>query len=185
MLQTAKKKDGTLLSLKSKTGSNNFQTPPWPVELLIDYCLTDLVSLENFTDDPIIFDPCCGKGQLVSTLCTKGYSSYGMDLETGYNFLTDPLPADVDMIITNPPYSLKDQFIARCYEHGKPFALLMPLTALEGKKRQPLYKENGLQLALLPRRVNFVPPSGKGSGAYFPVGWFCHDFKFRKDIVYL
>ena len=39
------------------------------------------------------------------------------------------------MIITNPPYSLKDEFIKKCYEWKKPFCLLLPITALEGKVR--------------------------------------------------
>jgi len=34
-----------------------------------------------------------------------------------------------DCIVTNPPYSLKEKFLRKCYELGKPFALLLPLTA--------------------------------------------------------
>ena len=41
-----------------------------------------------------------------------------------------------DMIITNPPYSLKDEFIKKCYEWNKPFCLLLPITAFERKARK-------------------------------------------------
>src|SRR3989304_3666985 len=44
-------------------------------------------------------------------------------------------------IITNPPYSMKEEFLERCYRWKVPFALLMPLTALEGKRRGELYRK--------------------------------------------
>ena len=40
-------------------------------------------------------------------------------------------PVQFDCIITNPPFSLKQEFLQRCYELGKPFALLLPLTTFE------------------------------------------------------
>lgn len=61
-----------------------------------------------------------------------------------------------DAIITNPPYSLKDRFLERCYSFGKFFALLMPLTALEGKKRNTLYRKYGINLLVFDRRVEFL-----------------------------
>lgn len=179
-------KDGTLLSMKTRVGSDNFQTPAWPVEALVNFINSDLVSQSTLPKDADILDPCCGKGNILITLISLGYLNVGgLDKETGFDFLTDPLPADTDVIITNPPYSIKDDFIAKCYEYKKPFALLMPLTALEGKKRLALYKEHGMQLCLLPRRVNFETPSGIGKGAWFPVGWFTHGFKLPRDINYL
>ena len=33
-------------------------------------------------------------------------------------------PDDFDLIISNPPFSVKDQVLERCYTLGKPFALL-------------------------------------------------------------
>jgi len=60
---------------------------------------------------------------------------------SGNDFLVDEPAFAYDCIITNPPYSIKDRFLTRCYELKKPFALLMPLTALEGKYRQQLYPQ--------------------------------------------
>lgn len=51
------------------------------------------------------------------------------------DFLNDNVDFEFDMIITNPPYSLKDQFLEKCYKYGKPFCLLLPITSLEGVKR--------------------------------------------------
>lgn len=37
------------------------------------------------------------------------------------------LMADIDCIISNPPFSLKSQIFRKCAESGKPFALFLPL----------------------------------------------------------
>ena len=159
-------------------GSDNFQTPPWPIISLTDVIGEQLV-------EKTIYDPCMGEGQILKCLTDQHFLAIGTDVEQGVNFLKDELP-DFDVILTNPPYSKKDQFIERCYETGKPFALLMPLTALEGQKRIPMYREKGMQLGILPARVNFKPPTeGKKSSAWFATAWFTHGFNLPSDITYL
>jgi hypothetical protein len=76
-----------------------------------------------------------------------------------------------EAIVTNPPYSIKNEFIARAYELGKPFAFLVPYAALETPFRQGLYKKHGVQCLFLDHRINFETPSGQGSGSWFPVMW--------------
>lgn len=73
-----------------------------------------------------------------------------------FDFLKDDPLFKFDTIITNPPYSLKNQFLKRCYELDKPFALLLPITSLEGKTRGKLYREKGIELVVLDKRINFM-----------------------------
>ena len=63
--------------------------------------------------------------------------------------------------------------------------LLLPITALEGIKRQKLYKQYGLELILFNRRINYETPSGKGSGAYFSSAWFTYGFNLPKQLNFL
>jgi hypothetical protein len=86
----------------------------------------------------------------------------------GRDFLKDDLPA-FDAIITNPPYSIKDKFIEKCYQLDKPFALLLPVTAIQGKFRGNLFSKYGIELLILNSRVDFT---GKGA-PHFGVAWFC------------
>lgn len=53
------------------------------------------------------------------------------------DFLKDKATFDFDAIITNPPYSLKNEFLKKCYEYNKPFMLLLPITALERQRTKP------------------------------------------------
>jgi hypothetical protein len=67
---------------------------------------------------------------------------------------------------------------------GKPFALLLPLSALEGQKRQELYKQYGLQLIVTNRRIDFKTPFDRGSSSWFATAWFTWGLNLPSDIVF-
>ena len=129
----------------------------------------------------LIFECAWGKGNLFRFLKEEGFKVIGSDKE--FDFLKNN--RECDCIVTNPPYSKKDAFIERCYQLNKPFALLMPLTALEGKKRGALYKRYGIQMIIPNKRINFETPSGKGSGAWFQTAWFCYKLNLPKDLMFV
>jgi hypothetical protein len=114
----------------------------------------------------------------------KGYVFLETDILTGNDFLTTK-PIDWDCIITNPPFSLKQQFLERCYLLGKPFALLLPLTTFETPKRQELFKKYGLEVIFFDKRINFETPSGKGSGSWFATAWFTHGLNIGKEMTFV
>jgi len=69
---------------------------------------------------------------------------------------------EYDYLITNPPFSIKDQVIERCYESGKPSVLILPLDSLGGVKRHKLYKHYGHPLVYIPtRRINYISENGE------------------------
>jgi len=84
------------------------------------------------------------------------------------DFLKDDAPFKYDCIITNPPFSQKDAFIKRCIDLGKPWAMLLPITALEGVQRGKLFKACDVELLVLDRRVEFMNGSVR-----FNTSWFC------------
>ena len=112
--------------------------------------------------------------------CTSGISSNIVDYlnnngftckaSKGSDFLVDTYN-DYDCIITNPPYSKKDKFIQKCYELKKPFALLLPVSSLQGMYRGSAFSRNGIELLVLNRRIDFT---GK-KAPHFGVAWFCKD----------
>lgn len=140
---------------------DDFQTPASALDCLLPF-------LPAFSR---IWEPACGRGNLVRALCGYDFEVVGTDILTGTDFLTCHVP-DCDLLLTNPPYSIKNEWIARCYAIGKPFALLMPLTALETQTRQKLYSRHGLEMVFPSGRVNFETPSGRGSGSWFYAAWF-------------
>lgn len=140
--------------------ANDFQTPPLALKPLLPYLKQDWT----------IWECANGEGNLTLELLRLGRKVIATDIQSGHDFLNWH-PIDFDCIVTNPPYSLKDQFLKRCYLLGKPFALLLPLTTLEGKRQQWL-EEYGIEIILLNKRLNFETPSGEGSGSWFATAWF-------------
>ena len=159
------------LRVQTSKKEDDYQTPNEALDYLIPF----------INKDWIIWECACGKGNILNYLKEKGFDIIGTDKET--NFLTNEIHCDV--IITNPPYSLKDEFIDRCYRLNKPFALLMPLTSLEGQKRGALYRQFGLQLIIPDKRINFEHAKGINSGAWFQTAWFCWGFKLQNDLMFI
>lgn len=170
---------GRKAKLPARKGSpDHFQSPPAVLDPLVPYLPRGVR----------IWEPACGQGNLVRGLEERGFRVRGTDLirERRHDFFSyEPsfeFPWDVQ--VTNPPYSIKDEWIARSYFLAKPWALLMPIVALGEQKRHVMFAEYGVQLILFPGRVNFQTPSGKGSGAWFDVCWFTWGLGLEKDLIW-
>ncbi len=92
-------------------------------------------------------------------------------------------PDNYDMIITNPPYSIKTEFLERAYELWKPFMFLLPTTALEGKERNKFYNKYWIQLIVPNYRINFLKHKKKSS--WFHTSWFCWSCWLDKDLNFI
>lgn len=141
---------------------DEFYTPEYAVRPLLKYLPKDKIIWEC-TD--------FGKSNITKILKENGYKVVSTNKKE-IDFLNDNVDFDFDIIITNPPYSLKDDFLKRCYEYGKPFCLLLPITSLEGIKRGKLFRENGIELMVLDKRCNFINSNDKNN--WFNTSWFCY-----------
>lgn len=164
------------LSLMGQNHSDMLETPEYAMIPLLEY----------IDKSKVIWEPACGSGHLVNAFVKHGYVTWGTDIEPGFrfhvaDFLSEEIEWDWDVIVTNPPYSLKNEFLKRCYDFGKPFALLLTVTSLESHYRQELFKKNGLGLLLLDKRVNFI---GSKNSVWFSTAWFCHGLGFDGEIKY-
>ena len=153
---------------------NDFQTPSYALKPLLPYMPSDWV----------IWECASGKGNLVKGLEEHGYRVISTDILTGCDFLEYEPSERYNMILTNPPYSLKFKFLKRCYQLNKPFALLLPLTTFEGQQRQLLFQKFGVQVIFFDRRINFETPDGKSSGAWFMTAWFTWLLNLRRDFIF-
>lgn len=121
-----------------------------------------------------------GNSNISKVLTKEGYRVIKSDITSGFDFLKDTMNENFNCIITNPPYSLKDQFIESCYSYGKPFALLLPLTALEGMRRSKMFQKYGISVIVLDKRIDFT---GK-KACWFNVSWFCWKFFDDNKIIF-
>jgi hypothetical protein len=83
------------------------------------------------------------------------------------------LPAfSYDIIVTNPPFSLKEKWVAHTMTFGKSWALLLPIAALGVRRSNLNVFLSECQVILPPRRIDFT---GKLSPWQY-VAWFTHGF---------
>lgn len=84
---------------------------------------------------------CCGGGHIVDVLKEQGYDVVSTDIITGVDFLTAEKPENVSWIITNPPFSLAEEFIRTAFDHKVSFAYLLKSQFWNAKKRYKLFND--------------------------------------------
>lgn len=122
------------------------------------------------------------ESRIVKVLKENNYNVITSHIEDGYDFMNYE-PNEYDMIITNPPYSHKNNFLKRAFELHKPFAFLLPLTTLEGIERGKMFNNNRIQLLIPNKRFNFKPE--KNSGAWFQTSWFTYMLNLERDLNFI
>jgi hypothetical protein len=108
-------------------------------------------------------------GNITKTFRDNGYKVITTSIHNGTDFLNCEVPEGIDCIVTNPPYSLVNEFLKRCYDIGLPFALLLPVRTLDTKVRFEMFNQYGLELMLFDRRVSYI---GSAGSPPFSSGWF-------------
>lgn len=179
MTRTMKPKVNRKGSEKKVSAFDNCQTPPKAAHTLSKF----------IPSGKVIWESACGTEKMLF----RGITQYlqpkaiiGTDLLNGVNFLTDA-PPNFDIQITNPPYSIKYQWLKRSYELRKPFALLLPVETLGAKKAQTLFDMYGVEIILISPRINFYMPNlgFSGKGAQFPTMWVTHGLNIGQQISYV
>lgn len=135
----------------------------------------------------VILECTYGKGAIGNVLERWGYEVLKYDLfpktedTIKADFLTAELP-ECDMLIFNPPFSLKSQFLKRACETGKPFLFICPITILETRTRVALFKEHELSVINLSNRTNYEGKEGRK--VWFHSLWVLKHPELKNRILY-
>lgn len=87
-----------------------------------------------------VWEPACGDGRMVKVLGRYFDRVVGTDIQSGMDFLTAE-PVGTEWIITNPPFSLAEQFIRKAASCNVPFAFLLKSQYWHSAKRLKLFNE--------------------------------------------
>ena len=147
-----------------------YYTPDYVIRWILPY----------LTKDKKIWECAAGEFNIVNFFKREGFECIGTELKYGFDFLEDTPNFEFDIIITNPPYSLKTKFIERCLTYKKPFALLLPITILDGKKNHNLLKSNNITAILPLGRIDFIKSGRKLGRPAAYIGWFLFNFNDDK-----
>jgi hypothetical protein len=148
---------------------DNCYTPPYALAPLLPY----------IPKGARIWEPCAGDDYLADALRFSGHEVISTDLARGadQDLFSMSTPPGVDMVITNPPYSIKPRVIAELLPRGLPWALLVPFETTASKAVRDLFPSlTSIEQMYLDGRVSFqMPTQGwAGDGAQFEVMWLSY-----------
>lgn len=109
-------------------------------------------------------------------LSEKGYDVERSSLKEGKDFFRFE-PEKWDILVSNPPFSKKDEVLQRAFSFEKPFALLLPVNSIQGKKRFRIF-DNQVQLLSFDGRIDYHTRKNMQAttkGNHFGSAYFCRD----------
>jgi hypothetical protein len=93
-----------------------------------------------------------------------------------------------DIVVSNPPFTLKKEILTRLKQLDKPFILIMPSSTINTQYVRKLFK-NDLQILIPAKRIQFTKVvDGKEvitPGCNFDCFYFCYKMNLPRDIVML
>ena len=90
-----------------------------------------------------------------------------------------------DIIVSNPPFTMRKEIMKRLQELDKPFILIMSCSTLATQYLQKTFK-NKLQIIVPKKRIQFVDKNLKQTKrANFDCFYFCYKINLRSDLIML
>ncbi len=122
--------------------------------------------------------------EYVKCIREAGHKVIFSHIDNGENFFFYEPTEWYDCIISNPPFSIKDDILKRLDELNKPYAILLPLPTLQGQKRFEYLKD--CQALIIDKRINFWQDkehTKMAKGVAFATIYICKDF-LPKDLIF-
>lgn len=121
----------------SSTNRNNnridqdkYYTPTW--------CIDPMLKLIDWENVSTFLEPCAGDSRITNRVnfhAKRNLDVMEYEIDYGMDFLRSPHKSYYDVCVTNPPYSLTQQFIERCYSLCNFTAMLLRVNFLGSQSR--------------------------------------------------
>ena len=156
------------LNTNSFNIKDEYYTPRILAETIIPYVESDKIIWCPFDTK---------KSEVVKALKENGNKVIATHIADGYDFF-EYEPKEYDLIISNPPFTLKLEVFERLYKLGKPFAMIMGLPILNYHATGDFFLEKDLQLLIVNKKVSF-----DGNTSSFNNSWFCNGL-LPRDLMF-
>ena len=143
---------------------------PTPIESTVP-----LLNKINFNNVTTFLEPCCGDGRILD-LIPENKVKFWAEIQNGRNYF-DYEFEDIDLIITNPPFSLAIDFLKKSLSEAKTVCYLQRLNWLGSKVRKEFWNNNPPdKIFVLSTRPQFKRELGLGGGSdSTEYAWFIWD----------
>lgn len=166
---------------KDRVENDFYPTPPWLTKAVLPILEERLKKLNRW-QQPLIYEPACGDLAIVNEICSAwphslvDYSDIVKE-QGGVDFLTASPEPIYDVVITNPPYSLAQEFCERAKlwlrTPDSLIVMLLRINFLGAKKRAKWLRANLPAVAVSPKRPSFgTNKDGKKGTDATEYAWF-------------
>ena len=132
--------------------SDEFFTLEYAIKPLLKYIPSDKIIWCPFDKE---------ESNYVKVFKQNGFNVISGHIEDGKDFF-EYEPEHYDYIISNPPYSLRQNILDRLFMLGKPFAMLINISGLfDSKKRFSLFRNNQFEMMVFNKRIDYIKPLQK------------------------
>ena len=166
------------LTAKTDKASDEVYTPAYAVQPIIKY-------LKLFNPNAVVWCPFDKEySNYVKELTKAGFKVIYSHIDDEHNFFFYEPEEHYDVIISNPPFSQKDNVLKRLYELDKPYAMLLPVPTLQGQARFPYMQD--IQYLGFDKRINYykdLAMTKTQDGVSFGSCYLCRKFLPRDLII--
>ena len=132
--------------IQSKSNTDEYFTPESAILPILPYIPKDKIVWCPFDEE---------WSNYVKLLKSNGNQVIHSHISEGKDFFSYE-PSHWDLILSNPPFSRRDEIFERLVSFNKPFAVIMNSTGIFGsKKRFSLFKEIDVQIFVLKDRIQY------------------------------
>lgn len=158
-----------------------YPTPPEATQALL--------KVESFEGS--MLEPACGDGAISTLLLAAAHQVVSTDLvyrgfgeTTSYDYTSEVYPYTADNVITNPPFTLAEQFIRLSLARTtKKVAVLCKLQFLEGAKRKLMFESTPFKKVwVFSKRLTLTRNGEKmDNGGMIAFGWYVWDHAYKGE----
>ena len=167
----------TSLNIITKMKLDDYNTPLYVWEMLLDYL--------NLDKNTKIYEPFYSNGVAKNYLAKLGYNNV---IHENMNFFDNYDKYDYEIIISNPPYSIKKNILKTLYNIDKPFVLIVPTAIISKLYMKTIFGKDidKLQFIIPNRRIQFERLDGYNQKrTAFDTIFLCYKMNLQRDIVYM
>ncbi len=101
------------------------------------------------------------------------------------DFFENYMKYDYDLIVSNPPFSLKKKIFHTLHKINKPFIMISPISIISKVYFREKYQDEDISILIPPRRLQFSKNGKDLDSSWFDSVFICYNLGLDQQIIYL